>query len=59
LIAYVREIAGRTEQYWCPIKHARRVIGAHPGYSTFADYGDADEYRKWLEQFRRDKANGK
>jgi hypothetical protein len=27
LIAYVREIAGRTEQYWCPIKHARRVIG--------------------------------
>ena len=20
--AYVREIAGRTEQYWCPIKHA-------------------------------------
>ena len=36
LIAYVREIAGRTEQYWCPIKHARRVIGAHPGYSTFA-----------------------
>src|SRR5271154_2752332 len=32
LIAYVREIAGRTEQYWCPIKHARRVIGAHPLY---------------------------
>ena len=52
LIAYVREIAGRTEQYWCPIKHARRVIGAHPRYATFEDYGDADAYRKWLAQFQ-------
>lgn len=50
LIAYVREIAGRTEQYWCPIKHARRMIGAHPLYATFEDYGDADGYRKWLAQ---------
>lgn len=24
VIAYVREIGSRTEQYWCPIKHARR-----------------------------------
>jgi hypothetical protein len=51
LIAYVREIAGRTEQYWCPIKHAKRVIGAHPRYATFEDYGDADGYRKWLAHF--------
>ncbi|WP_397541362.1 hypothetical protein [Roseovarius salis] len=28
LIGYVQEIAGRTEAYWCPIKHAAR-IGAH------------------------------
>jgi len=54
LIAYVREIAGRTEQYWCPIKHARRVIGAHGQYAAFEDYGDADGYRKWLETFRKD-----
>jgi hypothetical protein len=46
LIAYVREIAGRTEQYWCPIKHARRVIGAHPHYAQFQDYGDAAAFRK-------------
>jgi len=52
LIAYVREIASRTEQYWCPIKHARRVIGAHPRYAFFEDYGDAEGYRKWLEQFQ-------
>jgi hypothetical protein len=49
LIAYVREIAARTEQYWCPIKHARRVIGAHPHYSRFEDFGDAEGYRKRLE----------
>jgi len=42
LIAYVREIAARTEQYWCPIKHARRVAGLHPLYLQFDDYGDAE-----------------
>ena len=58
LIAYVREIAGRTEQYWCPIKHDRRVIGAHPGYAAFMDYGDADGYRKWLEQLQKNGSSG-
>ncbi|KAB2919810.1 MAG: hypothetical protein F9K29_04265 [Hyphomicrobiaceae bacterium] len=50
LIAYVREIASRTEQHWCPIKHARRAIAAHPRYAEFADYGDADGYRKKLAE---------
>lgn len=45
LVAYVREIAGRTEAYWCPIKHARRAIGAHALYREFVDYGDADAFR--------------
>jgi len=45
LIAYAREIASRTEQYWCPIKHARRAIGAHTAYARFEDYGDAEGYR--------------
>ena len=52
LIAYVREIAGRTEQYWCPIKHARRAVGAHPAYATFEDYGDAEGYRKMLDKMK-------
>jgi hypothetical protein len=52
LIAYVREIAGRTEQHWCPIKHARRMIGAHPRYALFEDYGDAEGYRKRLKQLQ-------
>lgn len=44
LISYVREIAGRTEQYWCPIKHARRLAGPHDHYPHFVDYGDAEAY---------------
>jgi hypothetical protein len=46
LIGYVREIASRTEQYWCPIKHARKVIGAHPRYGQYVEYGDAESYRE-------------
>jgi hypothetical protein len=52
LIAYVREIAARTEQYWCPIKHARRVIGSHLRYAMFDDYGDAEGYQKRASELR-------
>lgn len=47
---YVREIAVRTEQYWCPIKHARRVIAAHERYQRYAEFGDADGYQKHLQE---------
>jgi hypothetical protein len=50
--AYVREVAARTEQYWCPIKHAKRVIGAHPRYALFQDYGDGELYRERLKLLR-------
>ena len=46
LLGYAREIAGRTEQYFCPIKHARRVVSAHEGYDSFAEFGDASAFRK-------------
>lgn len=52
LIAYVREIAARTEQYWCPIKHARRVIGSHSRYAKFEDYGDAEGFHKHAADLR-------
>lgn len=52
LIGYAREIAARTEQYWCPIKHARRVISAHGHYAHFSDYGDGETYRAQLERLR-------
>jgi len=46
VIAYGREIASRTEQRWCPIKHARRVRGVHHRYYHFDAYGDAESCRK-------------
>lgn len=52
LIAYVREIAGRTEQFWCPIKHARRTSGFHSRYTKFLEYGDAESYRQELDKVR-------
>jgi hypothetical protein len=52
LIAYTREIAARTEQYWCPIKHARRVIGTHARYALFDDYGDGENYLAQLAELR-------
>ena len=54
VFAYVREVASRTEQYWCPIKHARRVLGVHARYGSFVDFGDADAYRHELEHLRAD-----
>jgi hypothetical protein len=54
LMAYVREIAGRTEQYWCPIKHARRLASVHSRYRKFFEYGDGKTYRNDLARVRRD-----
>jgi hypothetical protein len=52
LIAYVQEIAARTEQYWCPIKHAIRTKATHRRYRKFLDYGDAEGFRARLEEFK-------
>lgn len=52
VLAYVREIAGRTEQYWCPIRHATRVRAPHVHYREFVDYGDAEGYRQRLPVLR-------
>lgn len=53
LIGYVQEIAARTEQYWCPIKHARKTRFVHGRYSKFLDYGDGKSYRNDIESVRR------
>ena len=53
VLAYVTEVAARTEQYWCPIKHALRMKSMHSRYRFFFDYGDAEHYRQQIEQVRR------
>jgi hypothetical protein len=52
VVAYVREVAARTEQYWCPIRHARRVREPHSRDDSFAPYGDPDAYRASLSTLR-------
>lgn len=54
LIAYIQEVAARTEQYWCPIKHARRIVTMHSRYHKFLEYGDCADYQKRLEELRLD-----
>ncbi|HEX4046296.1 MAG TPA: hypothetical protein VH309_00600 [Elusimicrobiota bacterium] len=54
LIAYAREVASRTEQYFCPIKHAARTAGAHERYRDFVDFGDAEAYRVNRKKLRDD-----
>jgi hypothetical protein len=52
LMAYATEILARTEEYFCPIKHARKILGTHAHYSRFLEYGDAADYEARLEKFR-------
>jgi hypothetical protein len=52
VINYSREIISRTEQYWCPIKHARKIVDAHARYEKFLNYGDATAYPVKLIDFR-------
>ena len=54
LVAYTRQIVLRTEMYWCPIKHARKVLDPHRQYANFADYGDAESYQQQLLKMRAD-----
>jgi hypothetical protein len=54
LMGYVSEIAARSEQYWCPIKHARKVAFIHSRYKHFLEYGDALAYKEKLSDIRKD-----
>jgi len=56
VMAYGREVVARTEQYWCPIKHARKIMAAHPYYTGFVDFGNAQSYKNELENLRSELA---
>lgn len=59
MIAYASEILSRTEQYFCPIKHARKMLGAHARYAHFLGYGEAEDFHDKLEEFRSELAKAK
>ena len=52
LMSYMTEILARTEEYFCPIKHAHKILGTHAHYNRFLDYGDAANYEARLEEYR-------
>lgn len=50
VIAYSREVASLTEQYFCPIKHLGNSSSHHSRYNDFLDYGNSDMYREFLKK---------
>lgn len=52
VVSYAREISSRTEQYWCPIKHARKLADPHERYLYFVPYGAAQEFQQKQHRFR-------
>ncbi len=54
LIAYMQEVGARTEQYWCPIKHARQLRSVHSRYEKFTEFGDAEAFSANLEEIEKD-----
>lgn len=54
VISYAREVASRTEQYWCPIKHAHKVKATHDRYYDFIEYGDSENFSAKMNE-QRDK----
>jgi hypothetical protein len=53
LLAFVSDIASKTEQYFCPIKYANKVITAHARYDSFQEYGDNINFHESLKAYRR------
>ncbi len=62
LVAQIRalehEIAARTEQFWCPIKHSRSIPAPHSRYHRFVDFGDAEGYRQRQDSLRATAGKG-
>lgn len=56
LISYAHEITARTEQYFCPIKHAHKILNSHSRYDQFMDYGEEKDFHRKLEEFRTELA---
>lgn len=52
VIALTREVAARTEQYWCPLKHARKILDPHRRYVHFADFGVSDTFHPRIREVR-------
>ena len=52
LMQYASAIAARTELYFCPIKHAKKIAYEHDFYDKFFSYGDEEKYQEKLKALR-------
>ncbi len=43
VLGFAREVAARTEQYWCPIQHETPPEAPHDRYPRFVAYGDSHD----------------
>jgi len=53
LMCYASSIASKTELYFCPIKHAKKIAYRHETYDMFFPYGDGEDYQKRLKELRK------
>jgi len=61
LMQYAAAIASRTELFFCPIKHAKKVAYQHDYYDIYFKYGEGDDYQEKLKDLRNkhEKSNDK
>ncbi len=53
LINYTAAIAAKSEFYFCPIKHAKKVAYTHRHYYDYMAYGDDENYQEKLEKLQK------
>jgi hypothetical protein len=53
LLAMITEIAARTEQHFCPIKHLQAPAKVHSRYAKFLPYGDGQAYKEQADAVSR------
>ena len=58
VLAYAREIAARTEQYWCPIRNARQREAPHARYAKFLARDDSTDLPARRQRLREDLLSG-
>jgi len=53
LMHYASAIASRTELYFCPIRHAKKVAYQHEYYDELFEYGLGNDYQEKLKSLRK------
>ncbi len=52
LMHYASEISAKTELYFCPIKHAKKIAYKHQYYKDFLAYGDEHDFQEKFQELR-------